>query len=225
MMNASLSRVSVRNSVIERLRRHPAAFQVPARNLYMFTVRDFLTPAECEGLIRMIDADRQPSTVLGETADPDYRTSESCNLNPHHSLVKAVESKIEALMGIPFEFGETIQGQRYAVGQQFKAHHDFFFTDQPYWEKESAQGGQRTWTAMMFLNHVEAGGQTYFEKAGVRITPRAGNLLTWNNLDTNGDPNLQSLHQGSPVEAGVKYVITKWFRESPWRPAPAVPAH
>ena len=27
-----------------------------------------------------------------------------------------------------------------------------------------------------------------------------------------------SKHQGSPVEAGIKYVITKWFRERPWSP-------
>jgi len=24
------------------------------------------------------------------------------------------------------------------------------------------------------------------------------------------------LHQGMPVEQGVKYVLTKWYRERPW---------
>jgi prolyl 4-hydroxylase len=65
-------------------------------------------------------------------------------------------------------FGETLQGQRYAVGQQFKPHHDFFYTDQPYWPAQVASGGQRTWTAMAFLNDVEAGGHTFFERAGVK---------------------------------------------------------
>jgi prolyl 4-hydroxylase len=82
-----------------------------------------------------------------------------------------------------------------------------------------AAGGQRTWTVMMFLNDVEAGGHTYFPNANVKITPRQGNLLAWNNLDKNGDPNPFSLHQGMPVEAGVKYIITKWYRERPWTPA------
>ena len=52
--------------------------------------------------------------------------------------------------------------------------------------------------------------------AKVRITPRKGNLLVWNNLDEQGAPNMASLHQGMPVIAGVKYVITKWYRERPW---------
>jgi prolyl 4-hydroxylase len=182
----------------------------------MFTVREFLTPEECEGLIRMIDAGCKPSEVLGAMPDPESRTSETCNLDPYSPLVLQVERKITALMGIAPEHGETIQGQRYTVGQQFKSHHDFFYTDQPYWLQQEPIGGQRTWTAMMFLNRPEAGGQTAFEKAGVRITPRAGNLLTWNNLDATGQPNDFSLHRGMPVEAGVKYVITKWFRERPW---------
>jgi prolyl 4-hydroxylase len=216
MADSALYRVSIRSHVIDRLRVNPAAFQVPASNLDMFTVRDFLTPEECEGLIRLIDEDRQPSTVLGTSSDPEYRTSESCNLDPQDPLVRQVEAKITDLLGIAPEHGETIQGQRYAVGQQFKAHHDFFYASEEYWEVEEKQGGQRTWTAMMFLNKPEAGGQTYFERAGVRITPRIGNLLCWNNLDLGGEPNMASLHQGLPVEAGVKYVITKWYRERRW---------
>ena len=48
------------------------------------------------------------------------------------------------------------------------------------------------------------------------MTPRAGNLLAWNNLDAIGEPNSYSLHQGMPVTEGVKYIITKWHRERPW---------
>jgi prolyl 4-hydroxylase len=216
MADSALYRVSVRSHVIDRLQANPQAFQVPASNLDMFTVRDFLTAEECEGLMRLIDEGKQPSTVLGVSEDPEYRTSESCNLDPKDPLVRQVEDKITDLMGIAPGHGETIQGQRYDVGQQFKQHHDFFYTSEDYWEREDKRGGQRTWTAMMFLNRPEAGGQTFFEKAGVRITPRAGNLLTWNNLDPGGEPNLASLHQGMPVEAGVKYIITKWFRERRW---------
>ena len=127
-----------------------------------------------------------------------------------------VEAKINRLTGIEPTHGETIQGQRYAVGQQFKPHHDFFYTNQPYWPEMEKQGGQRTWTAMIFLNEPEAGGQTFFPNAKVRVTPRTGNLLLWNNLDQYGEPNTFSLHTGCPVEAGIKYVITKWYRERPW---------
>ncbi|MGE0178183.1 MAG: prolyl hydroxylase family protein, partial [Sphingomonas sp.] len=129
---------------------------------------------------------------------------------------RQVEGKIGQLTGIDPALGETIQGQRYGVGQQFKPHHDFFYSDQAYWEAMEASGGQRTWTAMIFLNTPEEGGQTAFPAAGVKVTPRPGNLLAWNNMDPEGQPNLHSLHQGMPVLAGAKYVITKWYRERPW---------
>lgn len=206
--------------VRNRLQKTAGALKLPSRNLDIFVVRDFLTHDECRELRKRIDAHRQPSGVLGDLPDPEYRTSESCNLNPHEPFVKTIEEKITGLMGIDPVQGESIQGQRYAVGQQFKPHHDFFYTDQQYWEEMEKVGGQRTWTAMMFLNEPEQGGQTNFPHANIRVTPRTGNLLTWNNLDEYGEPNRYSLHQGMPVEAGVKYVITKWYRERPWLSLP-----
>ena len=202
--------------VRSRLQKVPGIFKLPAANLDIFVLRDFLGDDECAGLIARIDANRKPSDILGEVPDREFRTSETCDLDPHDPFVQAIEDKLTALIGIDPVQGETIQGQRYAVGQQFKQHHDFFYPDQPYWEEQNRNGGQRTWTVMIFLNQPEAGGQTFFEKAGVRITPRRGNLLAWNNLDDLGEPNDASLHQGMPVEAGVKYIVTKWYRERAW---------
>ena len=215
-----MNRAQIGQYVSERLKAAPGALKLPSHHLDIFVVRDFLTATECSQLIKLIDKRRQPSGVLGGApkGDPDYRTSESCNVDPKDPLVVKIERKITNLMGIAPEHGETIQGQRYAVGQQFKAHHDFFYTSQPYWEDMARSGGQRTWTAMMFLNEPEAGGQTFFPNVNLRVTPRTGNLLTWNNMDADGEPNRYSLHQGMPVEAGVKYVITKWYREEPWIP-------
>ena len=191
-------------------------FHVPATGLEIFIARSFLSEKECAGLIDRIDRDLKPSGLLADSPDPEFRTSQTCELSPADPLVDFVDNKIAAFMGMDPAFAETLQGQRYAVGQQFKPHHDFFYTDQPYWPAQEKSGGQRTWTAMAFLNNVEAGGQTFFERAGVRITPKAGNLLMWNNLDLAGEPNMYSLHQGMPVEAGVKYIVTKWFRGRKW---------
>ena len=191
-------------------------FHVPATGLEIFIARSFLSEKECAGLIDRIDRDLKPSGLLADSPDPEFRTSQTCELSPADPLVDFVDNKIAAFMGMDPAFAETLQGQRYAIGQQFKPHHDFFYTDQPYWPAQEKSGGQRTWTAMAFLNNVEAGGQTFFERAGVRITPKAGNLLMWNNLDLAGEPNMYSLHQGMPVEAGVIYIVTKWFRGRKW---------
>ena len=31
-----------------------------------------------------------------------------------------------------------------------------------------------------------------------------------------GAPNPATLHEGTPVAEGVKYIVTKWFREGLW---------
>jgi prolyl 4-hydroxylase len=207
--------------VAHRLKHTPGVLKRPTNEVDIFVVRDFLTEAECRTIVKQVDLNLAPSNVLGAHPDPDYRTSWSGNVNPHDRRIAAIETKINGLMGIDPAHGETIQGQRYAPGQQFKAHYDFFLPDQPYWEAMEAVGGQRTWTAMVFLREPEAGGHTHFPRANIKVAPRRGNLLCWNNLDGKGDPNYFSMHQGMPVESGVKYVITKWYRERPWTPAPA----
>jgi prolyl 4-hydroxylase len=209
-------RAAIGAAVRARLDATEGVAKVPKDKLEAYVAPDFLSPEECRALIELIDERRIPSGLLAPHPDPEFRTSESCNLNALDPTVTAIEQRINALMGIAPANGETVQGQRYAVGQQFKPHHDFFHTDQAYWEDQQRIGGQRTWTVMAFLNEPEAGGQTMFPNVGLRVTPAAGYLFIWNNLDGEGEPNPLSLHQGLPVEAGVKYVITKWYRERPW---------
>jgi prolyl 4-hydroxylase len=212
----ALARSDAAALVREQIADFPGSVRLPARDLEIYVIRDFLTQAQCTELINLIDADRIPSPVVSDDPVPAYRTSETCYLYPVSAVVASVERSLDQLTGIDPVHGELLQGQRYAVGQEFKPHHDFFHTDQLYWREQVVIGGQRTWSAMTFLNEPEAGGRTNFPDAGVIVRPRAGNLLIWNNMDALGSPNSASLHQGMPVEAGVKYVLTKWYRERPW---------
>ncbi|MCJ8158635.1 2OG-Fe(II) oxygenase [Sphingomonas sp. LaA6.9] len=189
---------------------------IPVDGIAMFVYPDFLPAGECARLIAMIDAGSQPSALFSEGADNSYRTSHSCNLDRWDDEVEAIDNKVCLLLGIDPRHGETLQGQRYRVGQEFKPHHDFFHVDQPYWAEMEASGGQRSWTAMIYLNMPEAGGATDFPMAGISVNPRPGLLLAWNNMGPDGAPNLRTLHAGSPVAAGTKYIVTKWFRERPW---------
>jgi prolyl 4-hydroxylase len=202
--------------VRERIVEFPGAVAIPVTGLELYTIPGFLSSEMCNGLIAMIDASRIPSPVVSDDPVPSFRTSETCYLPAVAGAVVQVERALDLLTGIDPAHGETLQGQRYAVGQQFKPHHDFFHTDQLYWREQVVMGGQRTWTAMVFLNEPEAGGRTNFPTAEITISPRAGNLLIWNNMDELGSPNPRSLHQGMPVEQGVKYILTKWYRERPW---------
>lgn len=203
-------------AVRKRLAENPLVYKVPAEQAEIFAVGDFLTPRECERMIDMIDAVARPSAVYESDYDGSYRTSYSGNFDAYDPLVLRVTRRIDDLLGLDTSLGETVQGQRYLPGQEFKPHFDWFYTESEYWKREKTRGGQRSWTAMAFLNEVKGGGATAFTRLGLSIEPKPGALLIWNNADLEGAPNEWTMHAGTPVTEGVKYVITKWYRVRPW---------
>jgi prolyl 4-hydroxylase len=114
---------------------------------------------------------------------------------------------------LALDASEPIQGQRYAPGQEFKPHTDTFEPGGYDFLLHTSERGQRTWTAMIYLNQPEDGGATRFKAIGKTVQPETGKLLAWNNLLPDGRPNPATLHQGMKVRRGTKYVVTKWFRE------------
>lgn len=202
--------------VRKRLESDPKAYKVETDKAEIYAIGGFLTGAECQRLCSMIDLVAEPSELYDIGYSSGFRTSYSGNLNTLDPFVMGISRRIDDLLGMKAETGESIQGQRYMPGQQFKPHNDWFYTDQDYWKKERKNGGQRSWTAMAFLNSVEQGGATHFTEVRVKIDPKPGVLLVWNNALPDGTPNENTIHAGTPVEAGTKYVITKWYRTRKW---------
>ena len=187
--------------------------RVPTRELELFIVRDFLDPETCAALIERIDERRRPSEIADDVGIANFRTSETCDLDWRDPPVGQVDAKIAALLGLPLDASEPIQGQRYAPGQEFRAHTDTFEPGGYDFYLHTAERGQRTWTAMIYLNEPEDGGATRFKTIGKTIQPERGKLLAWNNLLPDGRPNPATLHQGMKVRRGTKYILTKWFRQ------------
>lgn len=210
----ALARVGA--NVRERLAADPGVYRVENDKVELFAVGDFLSLAECEKLCGMIDAIARPSSLHELDYASGFRTSYSGDLDPHDSFVKGISRRIDDLLGLDSAFGEAVQGQRYLPGQQFQAHNDWFYTSEKYWQSEKVRGGQRSWTTMVYLNTVEAGGATHFTELGFQIEPKPGALLIWNNALPDGRPNESTMHAGMPVLKGAKYVITKWYRTRQW---------
>lgn len=199
-----------------RLLSQPGIRRVPSPRLELFDGPGFLPPSLCEKLIGMIEANRRPSTIADPNGDASFRTSETCDLDPEAPEVRELETLLFALNGIDPAHGEPVQGQRYAIGQEFKAHTDYFEPSGADFTKFCSVAGQRSWTFMIYLNRVEAGGATRFKAINKIIQPETGKLLCWNNRQPDGSLNPATLHHGMKVRRGVKYVITKWYREKPW---------
>ena len=203
-------------SVAERLSVAAGIQRVPSPKLDLFIKRGFLDPDRCSRIIELIDERRRPSTIADDGGDPHFRTSETCDLDAANPDVADVDNKIAELTGLDLRHGEPMQGQRYAEGQEFKGHTDYFEPNGVDYLKYCANTGQRTWTVMIYLNEPEAGGATRFKTIGKTVQPETGKLLAWNNLRTDGRVNVNTLHHGMKVRQGTKYIITKWFRELPW---------
>ena len=211
------------DSIAQHLAAQPGVQRIPTAKATVLQCKRFVPLDLAVELIALIEADRRPSTIADDNGDALFRTSETCDLAANLAPVARVETMLTALSGIDPVFGEPLQGQRYAEGQEFKAHTDYFTPGGRDFEKYCARSGNRTWTFMIYLNDVAAGGATRFKLIDKTFQPEAGKLLCWNNRLPGGpgggpgDVNPATLHHGMKVRRGVKYVITKWYREREWR--------
>jgi len=211
---AALARVG--EKVRARLAVDPTAYKVPTERAEIYAFGNFLSPAECDRFIAMVDDVAKPSSLFETTYEQGFRTSYSGDVDRADPFVLMIERRIDDLLGMEPDHGETVQGQRYLPGQEFRAHCDWFWTKAKYWPQEARRGGQRSWTAMAYLNDVEEGGATEFTRLGLSIQPQRGALLVWNNMAPDGSPNWDTMHAATPVARGAKYVITKWYRSRRW---------
>ncbi|KHK91628.1 prolyl hydroxylase family protein [Novosphingobium malaysiense] len=204
------------SAVRERLTADPSVQRFPEERAEIYAVEGFLHTDDCARLIGLIEGIARPSGLVDEADWPQYRTSYSSDIDVHDDTVRALDDSIAALTGLRLDCSESLQGQRYRCGEYFHEHYDWFDTSAEYWRRESECGGQRSWTAMVYLNCVEEGGSTDFTRMQISVPPLTGSLLLWNNLCPDGTPNPWTMHAARPVVRGVKYVVTKWFRTRRW---------
>ena len=68
---------------------------------------------------------------------------------------------------------------------------------------------------VIYLNTPEAGGSTVLPESRLEIGAVAGNALFFSY--DRPHPMTRSLHAGSPVVRGEKWIATKWLRQGPHR--------
>ena len=200
----------------------PNAKKLASDRLELYTLENFLNGQECEKIIELISRKLRPSDLSSYEADSSYRTSRTCDLGTlNDSFMEDIDSRICKMMGIDASYSEVVQGQYYEVGQQFKAHTDYFEPNEI--AQYGGKMGQRTYTMMIYLNDVEEGGETEFVNVNKAFKPKQGMAVIWNSLHSDGSTNSDSMHFAKPIIRGYKAVITKWFRSySNLPPAPAM---
>ena len=192
----------------------PNAQKLETELAEFYTLQNFLNSEECDQVIKLIKEKLRPSAIAADgELDESYRTSRTCDLGAlTDPLIADIDRRICALLGIHSSYSEITQGQYYKIGEEFKAHTDFFEGSEL--EKQTKKQGQRTFTFMVYLNDVESGGETEFIRLKQKIKPKKGTAIIWNSLNEDGSNNNNTIHQAHPVQSGYKSIITKWFRSN-----------
>lgn len=166
-----------------------------------------LSEDECDELIRL-SKDRIQRSKIGKTSEIDeLRTSSSMFFQEGESdFVARIEKRVSLIMNIPFEHGEGLQILNYKIGQEYKAHFDFFSS------KDRIVSNPRISTLVMYLSDVEHGGETFFPKLNFSISPQKGMAVYFEYFYDDHALNELTLHGGAPVLTGDKWVATKWMR-------------
>lgn len=173
---------------------------------------------ECDALRDMASARLERSLVVspgsGKGVVQDIRTSEGANFGrSENPLIARIDARAAAIMRLDENHGEGLQSMRYGVGGEYVPHYDYFAPDDPGSKAHLASGGQRVATLIMYLNDVDAGGETIFPRIDFSYVPRRGQALYFEYTTPEGALDPLSLHGGAPVLRGEKWILTKWMRE------------
>jgi hypothetical protein len=206
--------------VADWLRAPPARYVSAAPRIGV--VARFASPEICRWLIERAGAclvraqTINPKTGKGRY-DETVRTGSSAQFDVANRdmVLVMLRARISRLTQLPVSGFEDTLVLRYAPGEEFKPHFDFFNVAQPGHAAAVASGGQRAVTFLAYLNDGYEGGETHFPELGWRYKGKTGDALFFHNVTFDGAPDPRTLHAGSPPSRGEKWLLSQWIRSRP----------
>lgn len=175
-----------------------------------------LSDDECDAMVAQSEGRLARSETVTLTQDGSEvnsaRTSDGMFFDRGETeLCRRIETRLAKLLRWPIENGEGLQVLRYRPGAEYLPHYDYFDPLHASTSTILKRGGQRVGTIVMYLNTPERGGSTIFPDIGLEVLPVKGNAVFFSYDRPHA--STRTLHGGSPVLAGEKWVATKWMRE------------
>ncbi|MEH6586932.1 MAG: 2OG-Fe(II) oxygenase [Halioglobus sp.] len=179
----------------------------------------WLSPLACRMLALAAAPELRPSLTYephtGRQVESPLRTSDSMTFMPW-----LVDPSVAYIQRCLAEAAERQPGQcevlgllRYLPRQAYQLHYDAF-AEGGNNASVFEDGGQRTRTALVYLNQSYTGGETRFEHLDLEVKGETGDLLIFDNVDIAGSRHQNSLHAGKPVTTGAKWLLSQWYREA-----------
>lgn len=188
------------------------------KNPVITRIEHVLDSHECNYIIDLaneIGYARSKVISDGNRTESSARTSSTCYIDKgKNEIVSCIEKKIAAVAQQPHEDLEGLQVTRYVNGQEYKAHHDWFY---------SPRHTQRSATVFTYLKGLSpgCGGATAFPNLKhddgtiLRSHPHTGDALVWKNLTQMGQPDKDTLHAGESITCGEEKIgLNAWFGSS-----------
>jgi prolyl 4-hydroxylase len=171
-----------------------------------------LSEADCAELIGQASPRLAPATIQAHA----HRRVASVRICKVARVVvpPRVADQIVGVLGCSRAQLEPLEIVQYDPGGRFKPHYDYVVS-----KHFNESGGSRFATALYFLNEGYEGGQLRFPAMSPVVTmePKRGRLVHWPNV-RDGERVTASLHEGTKVVSGVKWIAVVWARE--WSGAP-----
>lgn len=166
-----------------------------------------------------------------ETAEPSFRESklvsglisnirksETAWIKREDPIVKKIIQRVCKITNIPFENSEKMQVVKYKPNGYYKPHYDASCDDKKECVEFEKNGGQRLVTMLIYLNDDFRGGYTDFPNLKQKYTAKANQGLLFYSLQKDGNKcHPLSLHAGTEIEEGTKYIANIWLREGEYK--------
>ena len=185
--------------------------------IYQAEYTNFISDDDCEYIIKNATPLFSESQLVSGGTE-NVRKSETAWLPKNDPIVEKIIRKTCELTNIPFEHAEKLQVVKYQPGGFYNAHYDASCYDKKECVEFEKNGWQRIVTLIIYLNDNYEGGHTEFPNLNKQYKLNAGSALLFYSLEKNGNQcHPLSLHSGTPVQSGEKYIANVWLREKPYQ--------
>ena len=190
----------------------------------VYRIASFIPARFCEKIRHAASPRLQPSTVVDLSAEERGKGGirsgggrDSSSMYMHHQALPTLLARCEKLLGLPRTRFEYPQITRYLPTQQYTSHNDAIDLSTEAGQRMSRHGGQRIATLLVYLNTCESGGETHFQRLGLRVRPLEGSCVVFFPAFSCGtiDPLMQ--HSAEPA-IEEKWVAQLWARQRDLHP-------
>jgi prolyl 4-hydroxylase len=190
-----------------------------ANSLHVYN--NALSKEECLYIQCLGAPNLEPSIVVDDNGKSHLsaeRSSHDFYFLPEFEQVylNILQRKMAKAAKLPIANSEQLTMLRYLPGQEFRMHRDNLPSNH-FISIENGGSGQRSRTVIAYLEAPISGGKTHFPLLSLELTPEQGQIICFDNLLDDGKLCAASLHAGTPVKQGVKWICTLWMRQNTHR--------